>query len=314
MEKVQKKCSIESDRRMYDMFTINNASDDVKKLIQNINVFTNYRIVDPDTHNVYDLKHDTLIPAGELCYSIWNRNKPCSNCSSRLCVTKNKHVVKLEYVAEQVFLIASIPIKVHGKSYSLELAQDVSDSLMAQDASLMDKNNIIDVIHNLNDMVIHDFLTGLYNKKYIETEIPRLVNKSISEKRIFTVALIDIDKFKYVNDTYGHAAGDEVIKTIAQYMSEIETSVNDWSARMGGDEFLMIFDGKSAGDVSRLCYQLSQRISSHVFTKDNECFHVDISIGIKQFSAETETAQQLLEQVDKIMYKEKQKKAAKAMM
>ncbi|NCA92990.1 diguanylate cyclase, partial [bacterium] len=103
-------------------------------------------------------------------------------------------------------------------------------------------------------MAYHDYLTGLYNRRFFEEEFERRV-----EREEFPVALLlgDIDSFKVINDTLGHAEGDKILKFIASTISNL-ISENDVLARMGGDEFAILVSGKNEQDIKQYLDRLDR--------------------------------------------------------
>ncbi|TWF58276.1 sensor domain-containing diguanylate cyclase [Neorhizobium alkalisoli] len=101
----------------------------------------------------------------------------------------------------------------------------------------------------------HDFLTGLANRARLEPEFDTLVNKGA-----LTVACLDLDGFKEVNDTYGHAIGDELLKAVASRL-RAGTASSDRLFRLGGDEFAIMIPGQSLLDAQRACRRLSLQLA-----------------------------------------------------
>ena len=163
--------------------------------------FDQYRFVTPADYCVYNCKNACLEAEDIPCYAIWQRDTPCHNCSSIRALSLKEPVIKLEYLENKVFLILSTPHTLDGRRCVLELAKDVTASLMINDDRHCDNTIITDVIAELNNLSVRDLYTGLYNKNYAEREVSRCIN----EKKSFTAAMMDIDDFKIINDTYGHA-------------------------------------------------------------------------------------------------------------
>ena len=85
-----------------------------------------------------------------------------------------------------------------------------------------------------------DSLTGCYNRGYLNELLPREITRALRYKRPLALAMCDIDKFKKINDTYGHQCGDEILKKLVQRISEVIRADTDWLARYGGEEFLIV--------------------------------------------------------------------------
>jgi diguanylate cyclase (GGDEF)-like protein len=145
-----------------------------------------------------------------------------------------------------------------------------------------------------------DTLTGLFNRRALETHIDALLRVN---KR-FTLAQMDLDFFKTVNDTHGHAAGDHVLKEISKIL-KYETRRDDFIVRLGGDEFVMVFDGLT--DIDELG-QICQRIISaaQVPIPFNSTFcNVSCSIGLFCVFSGDLQADDILHNADMALYQAK---------
>lgn len=146
-----------------------------------------------------------------------------------------------------------------------------------------------------------DKLTGLYNRRkldeYMEWEIERV--KRYHNPLSFM--MIDIDHFKYINDTFGHPVGDTTLQALAKILIE-NLRKSDIVGRYGGEEFLVICPESNGDATMQLAEKIRSVIENHIF-KDIE--HMTISIGIAQFK-ENDTAHELLSRADKALYQAKQ--------
>jgi diguanylate cyclase (GGDEF)-like protein/PAS domain S-box-containing protein len=153
----------------------------------------------------------------------------------------------------------------------------------------------------LRYLSIHDQLTGLYNRLYFEEEIARL-----ERGRIFPISTIvgDVDNLKCINDTYGHAQGDEVLKTAAQIL-RTSFRAEDVVARMGGDEFIALLPSASTEAANRVMERIQEKVQLHPLLMNK--IPISISLG----AATIEKGQSLsdaLKLADDRMYLAKQQK------
>ena len=115
-------------------------------------------------------------------------------------------------------------------------------------------------------MALIDSLTGLYNRRYLEVHLQKLLHKNQRSKKALCILMVDIDHFKQVNDTYGHSVGDEILKIFAERLKDGLRSF-DLVARMGGEEFVVILP-----DVSEdLAYIVAERLRTSVSSKPIPC-------------------------------------------
>jgi len=154
----------------------------------------------------------------------------------------------------------------------------------------------------LTEMAHNDKLTGIYNRNYLEYILDYEFQKARQELTDFIIMMMDIDKFKLINDTFGHGFGDKVLNQVAQKISE-SIRKTDIAGRYGGDEFLVILP-KTAMDEAQV---IAQRIlaTTPKLTMNDTLVEVKLSIGLACHSNEKEVSK-VIEKADKAMYHAKQ--------
>lgn len=174
------------------------------------------------------------------------------------------------------------------------------------------KSAAMDASHQLNQRLqvarvaaerqaLTDTLTGLHNRRAMDQELTRIVTQS----EPFALMQVDLDFFKAVNDTLGHAAGDHVLQVVAQVMLE-ETRKTDMVARMGGDEFVILFRGEVARkSLEGIADRIIARLQEPMPFEGNFC-RISASIGtVISEGREQMTADQLLSDADSALYNAK---------
>lgn len=157
---------------------------------------------------------------------------------------------------------------------------------------------------SLNDMLYQDTLTGLPNRRYVMEQVQKMIDNFERYGEIFSILFIDVDKFKQVNDTYGHENGDKVLKWIAMYIKE-NTRKTDIACRLGGDEFVVL----CSHTVEKQAIIVGEKLNSAYKTNDDEIYSIwkpSLSVGISTIS-ELTTVSALLNQADEAMYISKSK-------
>jgi diguanylate cyclase (GGDEF)-like protein len=159
------------------------------------------------------------------------------------------------------------------------------------------------LFRNLKEKAMRDDLTGLFRSGFFYEE----VKKGIENYRSSALISLDIDFFKSINDTFGHPAGDEVLKVTAQTLKKL-LRAGDIACRMGGDEFMIFLPEVD----SRHAYNISQRIihyflSHKIKIQDNENFMISLSAGVALYPSNADNFQELLNQSDAALYLSKQK-------
>lgn len=151
-----------------------------------------------------------------------------------------------------------------------------------------------------------DPLTGLYNRRAFED----CLGHAIGLNRLFgypaTMLLIDIDHFKRVNDTHGHAVGDLVLKAVAAQIVRVCKRKSDLVARYGGEEFAVIMRNTTLREAQRLAQQLVEQVRQHpIPIPDGEPIRVTISVGLSEL-ADGESAEEWFRRTDALLYQAKQ--------
>jgi len=159
--------------------------------------------------------------------------------------------------------------------------------------------------NNILDLYLKDALTGLYNRRGFEKKISTMFTDGTSDKYTIAVVSIDMDGLKYINDTFGHSAGDEALKSIAYCLSS-SINENEVAARMGGDEFeaVLILDGPGRlGQFTRSFRSAIKKANQEHRTE----YTLNASIGSCNVSS-WDSLMECMNKADKIMYIEKKTK------
>jgi diguanylate cyclase (GGDEF)-like protein/PAS domain S-box-containing protein len=150
-------------------------------------------------------------------------------------------------------------------------------------------------------MAYHDSLTGLYNRSYLFEHLEKLIFTAMREKSAIAVLYLDLDRFKNLNDTFGHSTGDKILIQIAQRIKDALGN-NDLCARIGGDEFIILLpDCPSKETVYRQAESILASLRAP-FSHNKHDFLLSGSIGISMYPQDSVTAQELLKQADTAMY------------
>jgi diguanylate cyclase (GGDEF)-like protein len=154
------------------------------------------------------------------------------------------------------------------------------------------------------EMAYRDALTGLYNRRYIDEILPALLHRSAVRRGPVSIAVIDLDHFKRVNDTLSHSIGDAVLKGVAELIAEAAVGATQ-AARLGGEEFLLVFPDIGAAEALRRCEQLRLRISGHRWQPITGALPVTASIGLTTSADGSGLLTDLLSRADHNLYEAK---------
>lgn len=152
----------------------------------------------------------------------------------------------------------------------------------------------------MRDLAQKDGLTGIYNRQYFE----QLANVEFSKSKRFhsdlCIAMIDIDKFKTINDTYGHYAGDLVLKTVAKIIDE-SIRAFDLLGRFGGDEFVLLLSNTNLAEAALIVSRLKHILENTEIIYNNSVIHISASFGLYQMHNEEQLEKVIIE-ADKKLY------------
>lgn len=159
----------------------------------------------------------------------------------------------------------------------------------------------------VNHLAFHDELTGLPNRRKFNQAIAETIEQSSTSDSHFAVMVLDIDRFKIINDSLGHMVGDQFLQEVSGRIQQAIEGQDVMLARMGGDEFTLLCRNYETQDtIKRLAEQIISCIQAPYRLKDSD-FYVSASIGIALFPSHGQDAVQLLKNADTAMYEVKKK-------
>jgi len=156
------------------------------------------------------------------------------------------------------------------------------------------------------EMAITDQLTGLFNRRYMESHLATLLEQAASRGKPLTLLIIDIDYFKSINDTHGHDAGDDVLRDFALRIKRSIRGI-DLACRLGGEEFVVVMPETDMAVAAMVAERLRRRIAAEPFVvqKAAQTIPVTISIGIAASRGRDDSAANLLKRADQALYRAK---------
>lgn len=165
-------------------------------------------------------------------------------------------------------------------------------------------DSIQDYYEKLQELSDRDYLTGLYNRRKFEEFLTYEIKRSLRHHHKFTILMIDLDNFKYINDTYGHASGDLVLKEVTNIFSSNLRNA-DVLARLGGDEFAVILPETPYENGFAVVEKLRNRLESTPISLMFDQIMLTASFGIAEYPDQGENIESLLTGSDLAMYKAK---------
>ena len=186
----------------------------------------------------------------------------------------------------------------HFATDDLRFLRTISDitSVAIENAQLYQK---------IEDLAIRDGLTGLYLRRYMLDRLTQEVNRGILKHKELCFLMIDLDYFKQYNDSYGHIAGDIVLRTIATMLAEHFNQPGDLVCRYGGEEFCVLLPDCSKSKAMELALAISKKISNREIVLRRQKTQVTASIGVASFPHDAKLKEELLVKADDALYKAK---------
>lgn len=147
----------------------------------------------------------------------------------------------------------------------------------------------------------HDALTDLINRSEFERRLDKLLTSARADNNEHALCYLDLDQFKIVNDSYGHLAGDVLLKNIAELLRQ-KVRKGDALARLGGDEFGILMDNCSLDQATRIANSIRQSVQDYQFVWESEKYSLGVSIGLVPINSETDSIITIMSKVDAACY------------
>lgn len=202
-----------------------------------------------------------------------------------------------EYVAVKAIKAGAYDYLVKDRFDTSRLMYAINEALKDHEYHLKMEANHIELIK----LATTDDLTGLYNRRHFMDLLQAEIIRYARYRTPLSVALLDVDLFKNINDEYGHDAGDFVLRELSKVIRASIRSV-DSACRYGGEEFLVVFPSTNLAGTEIFGERLRARISKHNFYYDNTYIPVTVSIGLAEAYPEITNPDLLLKLADKALY------------
>ena len=185
-----------------------------------------------------------------------------------------------------------------------EEMQVVYSELKKATLEVKKKNKQLQIaINNLEKLTLTDYLTGAYNRRYILEHIKQEIIRFKRNKRAFSFVLCDIDNFKKINDSYGHAFGDQVLVDTAKFLCETCREM-DILSRWGGDEFLFLLPETDLNGAVIFSERARKSLEEKVFDYDHTDFRVSLTFGVSEYN-ESDGVNESIKNADNALLKGK---------
>lgn len=266
-------------------------------------LYDNIRLVDPVLKKVLEYHSKKIVHTDSMCYDVWERGAFCGNCVSMRAYITDQAQYKLEYSPHQICQITAVPTELDGQRLVVEIIKDVTESMSVTSGGHSDE--ITTLIDNLNVALMQDPLTGIANRRFINERLYADILTAAIRGTRFAVVIGDIDKFKDINDHYGHLAGDAALQKIAQVMQGCLRK-GDWVARYGGEEFLICLYGANKEQAVGAAERVRAAVEDAVVEHDGVSLRLTMSFGVACVDhPENITAETIIGEADRNLYQAK---------
>jgi diguanylate cyclase (GGDEF)-like protein/PAS domain S-box-containing protein len=208
-------------------------------------------------------------------------------------------------------MVNPIEFKIHTKDGKIRWIHHICQSVTGKDGenlgvrgSNRDITELKDLQEKLKHMAGHDLLTGLPNRSLFLEHLEQTIKEAKRNGTMFTVVFIDLDDFKEINDTYGHEAGDTVLKKLAHTLTGV-TRANDIVARLGGDEFVGLFEVSHGTDITVIKEKIFNDVLNEIHCSTYN-ITIHYSLGVSVYPTDGTSVDTLLKKADQAMYRQKE--------
>lgn len=252
-----------------ELLTAIDPEEDPARFLRRLQgIFDVVRLVDPEHRKVLALDSDGILTEKPgNCHMVWNKDTRCENCISAKAYARKTILNKIEFKDEEAYFVISKYIEVGGRGCMLELVTRLTDGRwldMGGHRLLLDRCN------GMERSAFVDPLTGAYTRRYFD--------KFLAGGEMHGgVAMIDVNQFKSVNDSFGHLVGDEALQTVAAAMQSCLRQT-DILIRYGGDEFLLLMPQNCPDGVESVIRRVQNAVQAARVPSHPE-LRLSVSIG-----------------------------------
>jgi two-component system, cell cycle response regulator len=259
--------------------------------------------------------HQALIKAAEGAFEValvsldlegFDGLRLCSQLRS-LERTRNVSVVMIAEADDRARTLRGLDIGVHDFLVRPVDRNELVARVRTQVRRKRYSETLREAVHASMEMAVTDALTGLHNRRYLDVQLGPLFDESTLRGRHLSLLLLDIDRFKAINDTYGHDAGDEVLREFAARVRAQTRSI-DLVTRFGGEEIVVVVPDSPLDGAQVVAERIRERIEAAPFAigQGARTVPVTVSIGVAARRAGDTSAADLLKRADLALYRAKE--------
>lgn len=265
-----------------------------------------------DTKNTTVISYDeelNIVREKERCYTLWNKDSRCENCTSMCALLDDCAKTKYEFQDGDIYHVSSRPVLVLDERGNeckvvLEILNGISDDVLFHKFGVENQmdQGVVSLITEIYRKVYEDPLTMVYNRRYLDEFIFLYRNNNEVSRRIGFI-MADLSKFKEINDLLGHDIGDHILVEVASTL-KAHIEQRDSIIRLGGDEFIIVLvDYTPDMIVSKM--ELLRKEINKICYNEQEQSYVEVDMGYsftEAFETTKEFVNHMLKEADESMY------------
>ncbi|MEO1923561.1 MAG: GGDEF domain-containing protein [Nautiliaceae bacterium] len=254
----------------------------------------------------------------EVFNSIVGEKKLLEHINPKLLCLNNPNEKILTLTKNAIETIASTSQEIKKESKEIIEEVDLTDSEEVKELVFKFSSSLIDKINKMEEKIktleselnkaykdlLIDPLTKAYNRKALENDLNKILEQGKDKDLDLVIAVIDLDDFKNVNDTYGHLVGDFVLIKLTDIIKHMIRST-DKIYRYGGDEFIIVFNRANLQNVKKIIEKIVQKISKTALKYKDNIIRMTVSVGIAKHK-KGDTIETLIKRADEALYRTKQ--------
>ena len=263
------------------------------------------RLVDPRKKRVLECCDSHVSETHDICHAYWGHGVICDNCISIRAYREKQTFYKLEKTPHAVMLVTAMPIDSAERPVVLEMLRNATDAVFLGEGEYAFGKPFAQLIRDFNDRLVRDHLTTVYNRRFLDERLPSEIVLAKVNRQPLTVIFADIDNLKWINDTYGHPAGDTVIQSVGRAIEHTLRRATDWVARYGGDEFLICLPDAGEDAAGLVTGRIRESVGALRVFSGAAQIPVRLTFGVETSMEESLTADELITRADRKMYESK---------
>ena len=261
----------------FDLEAADNVNYIMNLMAQSGDLFDIVRVVDPVAQKVNEHRNVEGTKYPNQCYGFWSEQSTCRDCISAKAFHGNRMMIKMEYHQNRVYMISAVPLQMEGRCVVVELIKNISESMPAVSGEPDEMRALFD---QADQFSIHDEPTGLYNRLFIDGQIPREISRARATRYPLSMLLVAIDDFPRLVSRYGAPMGDAVLRSMGEMLKNSMRKESDWVARYDGESFLVVMRNTPPEGAHTVAERLHARIGRAEFLFEEKKVPITASLAV----------------------------------